>query len=227
MFQESSNNEIQLVAKAFSYFKTHWWIFLLEVIIIYGASLHKFYRTPSVFESTGSLLIDSSRRQLYQSVMMTGSGFSGNSRKQNLVQLLTSNEVLERMRNALMDHFQSEGKPAHLRIFFPNGSAYPAEYFRRFVTLTWDRGSDIYGFRCTSQNAMAAHALCKVFMDTVQNYYPEIGSRESVMKREFLSRQIESLKRQLAERESNLIEFSKKNEKSGKSRCLSYICFKK
>ncbi|MBI1859404.1 MAG: hypothetical protein HYR96_00610 [Deltaproteobacteria bacterium] len=212
MFQESSNNELQIVAKALSYFKTHWWIYLLEVAIIYGASLHTFYSTPSVFESTGSLLIDSSRRQLYQSVMMQGGSFGGNSRKQNLVQLLTSNEVLERMRNSLIEHFQSEGKPAHLRLFFPNGTAYPAEFFRKFVNLTWDRGSDIYGFRCTAQNAMAAHSLCKVFMDTVQNYYPEIGSRESVMKREFLSRQIESLKRQLAERESNLIEFAKRNE---------------
>ncbi len=212
MFQGSTNNEFQIIAKALSYFKTHWWIFLLEVAVIYGVSLHKFYTTPSVFESNGSLLIDSSRRQMYQSVMSTGASFGGNSRKQNLVQLLSAAEVLERMRNALIEHYQSEGKPPHLRNFFPNGNAYPAEYFRKFVTLTWDRGSDIYGFRCTAQNALAAHALCKVFMDTVQNYYPEIGSRESVMKREFLSRQIESLKRQLAERESNLIEFSRRNE---------------
>lgn len=212
MFQESTNNELHIVAKALSYFKTHWWIFLLEVSIICGVSLHKFYSTPSVYESTGSLLIDSSRRQLYQSVMMSGASFSGNSRKQNLVQLLTSTEVLERMRNALTEHYMSEGKPAHLRAFFPNGTSYPVEYYRKFVTLTWDKGSDIYSFRCTSQNPMAAHSLCKVFMDTVQNYYPEIGSRESVMKREFLNRQIESFKRQLAEREANLIDFAKKNE---------------
>src|SRR3989338_30219 len=144
MFQEHTNNELHIVAKALSYFKTHWWIFLLEISVICGVSLHKFYSTPSVFESTGSLLIDSSRRQLYQSVMTTGPGFSGNSRKQNLVQLLTSNEVLQRMRIGLTEYYASEGKPTHLRGFFPNGTSYPAEYYRQHVSLSWDRGSDIY-----------------------------------------------------------------------------------
>jgi len=65
-------NEFQVFLKALSYFRTHWWLFVLEVILIYGVSLHKFHKTPSVYDSDATLLIDTTRRQLYQSMMMSG-----------------------------------------------------------------------------------------------------------------------------------------------------------
>jgi len=211
MFQNPTN-EFQIVLKALSYFKTHWWLFVLEVILIYGISLTKFYRTDPVYESNGTILIDSSRRQLYQSVMMPGVSGGNLARKQNMAHLLSSQEVLERFRNQFTDFFNSEGRPPHLRPFFPGGITFPADQFRHWITLSWDRNSDIYSVRCTAMSPDAAHALCLNYMNTIQTYYPEVGQRDIMMKRDFLSRQISSLTRQLAEREFNLADFQKKNE---------------
>jgi protein-tyrosine kinase len=211
MFQNPTN-EFQIVLKALSYFRTHWWLFLLEVCLIYGASLVKFYRTDPVYESTGTILIDSSRRQLYQSVMMPGMSNASNARKQNMAHLLSSQEVMDRFRNQFTDYYNGEGRPIYLRAFFPGGAPYPAESFRNWISMTWDRNSDIYSIRCTAMTPDAAHALCLTYMNTIQTYYPEVGQRDVMMKRDFLSRQISSLTRQLAEREYNLAEFQNKNE---------------
>src|SRR5262249_52899458 len=95
--------------------------------------------------------------------------------------------------------------------YFPNGTALSAGYLRNFVSIDWDRNSDIYNMSCNSQNPDAAHDICLAYMDVVQAYYPEIGRREAVMKTEFLRRQISSLTRQIAEREANLVDFQKKS----------------
>jgi Mrp family chromosome partitioning ATPase/uncharacterized protein involved in exopolysaccharide biosynthesis len=211
MFQQPTN-EFQILVKALSYFRTHWWVFGLEILCIFGLSLQKFHKTDPVYESSATILIDSSRRNLYQSVMMPGMAQVSNARKQNMAHLLTSQEVMERFRNQLNDYYNSEGRPAHLRIFFPGGVAFAAETFRTWIGLSWDRNSDIYSIRCTAINPEAAHDLCLTYMNTIQTYYPEIGQREAIMKRDFLSRQISSLTRQLSEREYNLAEFEKKHE---------------
>jgi Mrp family chromosome partitioning ATPase/uncharacterized protein involved in exopolysaccharide biosynthesis len=209
---QNPTNEFQILLKALSYFRTHWWLFALEVMLIFGVSLVKFYRTDPVYESTASILIDSSRRQLYQSVMMPGVPLISNARKQNMAHLLQSQEALERFRTLFADFYNSEGRPNYLGPFFPGGVAYSIDSFRNWITLAWDRNSDIYSIRCTAISPPAAHALCLVYMNTIQAYYPEIGQRDIMMKRDFLSRQISSLTRQLAEREYNLADFQKKNE---------------
>src|SRR4051794_23511457 len=85
-------NEFQLLVKALGYFKTHWWLFLLELNVIYGSALNTYHHTPPVYESHASILIDNSRRQMYQAFMMTG--YSTNlSRKQNMAHLLSAQEV--------------------------------------------------------------------------------------------------------------------------------------
>ncbi len=211
MFQNPTN-EFQIILKALSYLKTHWWLFALEVALIYGVSLVKFYRTDPVYESTATLLIDSSRRQLYQSVMMPGVSNLSNARKQNMAFLLSSQEAMERFRNQFTDFYNNEGRPVYLRPFFPGGVAYPLEAFRNWISLSWDRNSDIYNVRCTAITQDAAYSICLTYMNTIQAYYPEVGQRDVMMKRDFLSRQISSLTRQLAEREYNLADFQKKNE---------------
>ncbi len=57
-------NEFQILVKALGYFRTHWWLFVLEVAVIYGVSLHNFYKTKPVYESYASTLLDNSRRQM-------------------------------------------------------------------------------------------------------------------------------------------------------------------
>jgi Mrp family chromosome partitioning ATPase len=209
---QNTTNEFQILLKALSYFRTHWWLFALEVFFIYGVSLVKFYRTDPVYESTGSLLIDSSRRQLYQSVMMPGVPLISNARKQNMAHLLQSQEAMERFRTQFTDYYNSEGRPSFLRPFFPGGVAPGVDAYRNWMALNWDRNSDIYNMRCVATTPQAAHGLCLVYMNTIQAYYPEVGQRDVMMKRDFLSRQISSLTRQLAEREFNLTDFQKKNE---------------
>ncbi len=211
MFQNPTN-EFQIILKAISYLKTHWWLFALEVALIYGVSMVKFYRTDPVYESTATLLIDSSRRQLYQSVMMPGVSNLSNARKQNMAFLLSSQEAMERFRNQFTDFYNNEGRPVYLRPFFPGGVAYPLDAFRNWISLNWDRNSDIYNVRCTATSQDAAYSICLTYMNTIQAYYPEVGQRDVMMKRDFLSRQISSLTRQLAEREYNLADFQKKNE---------------
>lgn len=203
-------NELQLLLKAIGYVRTHWWLMVLEAMVIYGFSLNQFYRTPPVFESDSSLLIDTSRRQLYQSIMMSG-GSGSNARKQNMVHLLTSEEVMERFRTALTDYYNTEGRPVHLRSYFPGGVTYPAGLFRSWISLSWNRDSDIYNIHCNGPNPDAAHDLCLIYTNTIQSYYPEIGQRDAMMKRDFLSRQISSFISQIKEREQNLTDFQKKN----------------
>lgn len=211
MFQQPSN-EFQIAIKALGYLRTHWWIFAIEIGLIYGYSLLKFHRTPNIYESNAMLLIDTSRRQLYQSVMMPTALSKDNARKQNMAHLMMSQDVMERFRNQFQEYFNTEGRPLHLRFLFPNGNAHPAEIFRGWISLNWDRNSDIYSIRCTAENPDAAKDICLVFMNTAQNYYPDIGQREATMKRDFLSRQIATLARQTAEREAYLAEFQRENE---------------
>lgn len=203
-------NEFQILIKALGYFRTHWWLFLLEVAVIYGSALNNYRNTAPVYESTASILIDNSRRQMYQTFMMPGFG-SSLSRKQNMAHLLTSQEVMERLRNQLTDYYNSEGRPNHLRLLFPGSVALGAGDLRDMIVLNWDRSSDIYYIRCSTENPDAAHDLCLAYMNTIQTYYPEIGQRDAMMKRDFLSRQISSLTRQIAEREFNLADFQKRS----------------
>src|SRR6478609_7258057 len=108
-------NEFQILLKALSYFRTHWWLFVLEIAAIYGVSLYQFKRTTPVYQSDATLLIDTSRRQLYQSMVMPGVSGGANARKQNMAHLLTSQEVMERFRNQFSDFYNAEGRPTHLR----------------------------------------------------------------------------------------------------------------
>ena len=86
-------NEFHVLLKALGYLRTHWWLFLLEIFVIYGISLHKFHKTPPVYESDATLLIDTTRRQIYQTVLTSASTMN-NARKQNMVHLLSSQDVL-------------------------------------------------------------------------------------------------------------------------------------
>lgn len=212
MFQQPAN-EFQLLIKALGYFRTHWWLFVMEVAAIYGISMHKFYKTPSVYESDGVLLIDSTRRQLYQSILLpTFNKMNDNSRRQNMAHLLGGQEIFERFRTQLTDFYNAENRPPHLKSLFPGGQAVNTAALRGNVILSWDRNSDIYNIRCNAENPNAAHDLCLNYLNTIQSYYPEVGQRESLMKRDFLSRQIASFISQIKEREQLLAEFQRKNQ---------------
>ena len=126
---QNTINEFHLLIKALTYFRTHWWLFLLEVVAIYSVSLHTFYKTAPQYDSRATILIDSSRRQIYQSVMPGLMG-NNNARKQNMANLLSGAEIMERFRTQLTDYYNSEGRPPHLRAYFPGGTAFPAERFR-------------------------------------------------------------------------------------------------
>ncbi len=202
-------NEFHVLLKALGYLRTHWWLFLLEIFVIYGISLHKFHKTPPVYESDATLLIDTTRRQIYQTVLTSASTMN-NARKQNMVHLLSSQDVLERFRNQLTEIY-NEGQPAYLKPLFPGGVAYPAGVLRSWVSLSWDKNSDIYSIHCTSNNADSAHALCLGYLNTIQNYYPEIGQRESLLKRDFLTRQISSFVNQIKEKEQTIVDYQRNN----------------
>jgi len=202
-------NEFHVLLKALGYLRTHWWLFILEVIVIYGISLHKFHKTPPVYESDATLLIDTTRRQLYQTVLMSANTMN-NARKQNMVHLLTGQEVLERFRNQLTEIY-NEGQPAYLKSMFPGGVAYPAQVLRSFFSLSWDKNSDIYSIHCTSHNPDAAQAICLAYLNTIQNYYPEVGQRESLLKRDFLTRQISSFVNQIKEKEQGIVDYQRNN----------------
>lgn len=120
--------------------------------------------------------------------------------------------MMERFQIALTEFYSNEGRPPHLRPYFPGGSPLPAERFRAFVNLGYDKNSDIYNIHCTSQVAQAAHDLCLVYMNTIEQYYPEIGQRDIMMKRDFLSRQISSFLSQIKEREKQIVDFQQNNE---------------
>jgi Mrp family chromosome partitioning ATPase len=208
---QNSVNEFQILYKALTYLRTHWWLFILEVVAIYALAVHNFSKSPPVFDSHARILIDSQRRQLYQALIP---GLSSNTlaRKQNLANLLTSAEMMERFRTALTEFYSNEGRPPHLRPYFPGGTALPAERFRAWVNLNYDKNSDIYNINCNSQIGQSAHDLCLVYMNTIESYYPEIGQRDAMMKREFLSRQISSFIAQIKEREKQIVEFQQSNE---------------
>ncbi|NBY20969.1 hypothetical protein EBQ74_12175 [bacterium] len=202
-------NEFHILLKALGYVRTHWWLFLLEIVVIYGISLHKFHKTSPVYESDATLLIDTTRRQLYQTVIMSASAMN-NARKQNMVHLLLGQEVFERFRNQLTEIY-NEGHPTYLKSMFPGGVAYPAGVLRSFVSLSWDKNSDIYSMHCTSHNPDAAHAICLAYLNTIQNYYPEVGQRESLLKRDFLTRQISSFVNQIKEKEQGIVDYQRNN----------------
>lgn len=209
MLQQSSN-EFQLLLKALGFVKTHWWVLLLEICLIYGYSLQRYYSATPEYRSSASILIDDSRRRMYQSFMGASSRLM-NVRKQNVSQLLTSEEVMERFRTALSDINDRDGRPAHLQKFFPSGVALPNGAFRGNIALSWDEKSDTFTLTCNAENPDAAHDLCLAYMDTIERYYPEIGQRDALMKREFLSRQLASVSRQIADTEIRLVEMQKEN----------------
>ena len=204
--------ELQLLGKILGYFRTHWWVFVLEAFLIWGTSLHKYKQTPPVYESRTSLLIDSTRRQLYQSVVLPGYGESnGNARKRNIAQLLMSQEVSDRFRTQMTDTFNSEGQPQYLRYLFSADGSTMMGDLRDFINLGWDKNSDAYNITCTAMNPDAAHDLCQALLTTIEGYYPEVGEREAMLKRDFLSRQISILTQQISELEQGLMTFQKKN----------------
>ncbi len=209
MIQQPAN-EFQLVIKALGYVRTHWWLLLVEVFVIYGIGLNDYRKTPPVYESSASILIDNSRRQLYQSVFVMAPTNAA-ARRQNLGNLLTGQEIMERFRNQMVDFYNIEGRPTHLGPYFQRGEPAGVDTFRSRINVGWDKNSDIFSVNCSANHPDAARDLCLVFMNTIQSYYPEIGQRESMMKREFLARQISSLGRQVAEKETNFAEFQKKN----------------
>jgi len=201
-------SEIHFILKALGYFKTHWWLILLEILVIYGYNLNQYRKTPSVYNSSGAILIDESRKNFYNKQLFST---VGRSSKKNMVHLLTSSEVFNRFRIAFTEHFNSEGRPLHLRNFFPNGNAIGSEAFRNYINVSWNKDADIYYINCESNNPESAYSICKVFMDVIYNYYPEIGSKEIMMQREFLARQISIQSREIYERENALVEYQKKN----------------
>lgn len=209
--QSSANTDFQYLIKALSYLRTHWWLFLAEAILIFAFWMVKFATTPNIYESKASILIDSTRRDMYQTMFVPSPRSRRDASKQNMVQLLRSNEVMETFRERLVGHYNSESRPAHLRIFFPNGSPYPADTFAAWISLSWDQDSDIYHIRCLAQNPDAARDLCQVYLVTLQEVYPEIGQRGVQAKLDFLRRQIGSLSKQIVEKELQISGFEKGN----------------
>ncbi len=205
---QQTNSELQVVLKALGYFKTHWWLLLAEVLLIYAYNLFSYSRTPPVYGSDASLLIDNSKGRMYRTYML--GSYRNEDKKRNLVHLLNSHEVFQRLKTAMTDYYNEEGRPRFLRMLFPESGSTP-NFFRQFINLTWDAKSDIYNIACNGPNPDAAHAVCLVYMNTIHDYYPEIGQREDMMKREFLARQISSESREIGERENNLSEFQKAN----------------
>ena len=209
---QQPTSEFQIVVKAVGYLRTHWWLFLLEVFFLYGYALLRFMRAPNIYESYASLLIDTTKRQMYQNMLMGTVNFANNSKKKNMVHLLTGEEAMERFRTSFTDHYNTEGRPQHLKSYFHNGVAMSPNIFRAWVSLNWDTTSDIYSIRCTAPNPDAARDICLIFTNSTQQFYPEIGQRDSVMKREFLTRESASLSRQITEKELEFSEFQKRNQ---------------
>ncbi len=143
--------------------------------------------------------------------MMPGLNSASNARKQNMAHLLTSQEVMERLRSGLTDYYNAEGRPNSLRVFFPGSVCISSSELRDLIYLSWDRNSDIYSIRCSAENPDGAYALCLAFMNTMQTYYPEIGQRDAMMKRDFLARQISSLTCGNRGTGFNLADFQKKS----------------
>jgi Mrp family chromosome partitioning ATPase len=207
---QQSNNEFQILLKALGYLRTHGWLLLIELALIYGYSMQKYYRAIPEYNSDAAILIDHSQDNLYKNYFIA-SVRQANARKQNMVQLLTSHEVMERLRTTLTDIYNNNGRPAYLKTFFPDGIAVPANALRAHVILAWDKSSDIFTMNCNAQHPDAAHDLCLAYMNTTEAYYPEIGQREAIMKKEFLARQLATLSRQIAENEVAIMDYQKKS----------------
>jgi len=204
-----NTNEYQTLFKAFNYVRTHWWLILIEVTLVFSYSLYKYNTTTPVYESYASLLIDSSRKAAAQAV---APGIqSGNSKRQNVAFMLTSEEAMDRFRTTITDFFNTEGRPAHLRPLFPGGNPAPREAFSERVNLTWDKNSDIYNLKCQANHPDAAYDLCLNYLNSIQAFYPEVGNRASLMKKDFISRQINSYSRQIREGSQNLTDFQKRS----------------
>ncbi len=205
-----ATNEFQIFLKALGYVRTHGLLLFLEVALIYGYSMQKYYVAVPEYNSNAAILIDHSQDNMYRNYMI-GSMRQSNSRKQNMAQLLSSQEVMDRLRTALTDIYNNSNRPAYLKTFFPDGVAVPANSFRSHVTLNWDKNSDIFNLSCIAQHPDAAHDLCLAYINTVEAYYPEIGQREAIAKRDFISRQLATLSHQIAENEVSLLEFQKRS----------------
>jgi Mrp family chromosome partitioning ATPase/capsular polysaccharide biosynthesis protein len=209
MVQQPSS-ELQVVVKALGYIRTHGFILLAEVLLIYGYAMQSYYRAVPEYTSSGAILIDHAQDAVYKSYLVN-SARQSNSRKQNMSQLLSSQEVMERMRSALVDIYDANNHPDYLKKFFPDGVAIPAGALRANVSLSWDRNSDIFSMNCTATHPDAAHDLCLAYMNTVETYYPEIGQRDAVAKRDFIGKQLSTLSTQIADYEVHLLDLQKKN----------------
>ncbi len=207
----ASQNENLMLFKALSYVRTHWWILLLEAIAIFSISLTKFFTAMPVYESFTTVLIDPSRKNLAQAVVPLSGFRDTGSKRQNVAFLLTSEEAMERFRTVLTDYFNSEGRPTHLRSLFPKGTVIEKNSLASKIQLTWDKNSDIYNIKCLANSADAAYDLCYCFMTAIQSFYPDVGNRGSLMKRDFISRQINSYSRQIQEAIENLAEFQRRS----------------
>jgi len=203
-------SEFQTLFKALGYFRTHWWLILIEATLVFAYSLWNYSNAPKVYESYTSLLIDTSRKAAAASVLPGADRMSG-TKRQNVAFLLTSEEAMERFRTTLTEYFNSEGRPAHLRALFPNGTAVPREALASKVNLTWDRNSDIYYAKCKASSPEAAYDLCLNYLNAIQTFYPEVGNRGSMMRKDFITRQINSYSRQIREGSQNLTEFQKRS----------------
>ena len=122
---QQTTNELQLLIKAVGYLMTHWWLIALEILCVFSFGFYIFHRTPQVFESHAALLIDSSRRQIYQQVMTPGNPYNNLARRQNMANLFTSNDTLERTKARLFDIYEKRGSSNHLDFFFPGGKPMP------------------------------------------------------------------------------------------------------
>lgn len=204
--------EVQLIAKVLGYLRTHWWIFVLEVLVIFGAAIRTHFRTVPVYESGAQILIDTSSKSNITMGLLGYQRGETATKRQNTASLFTSQEAFERFRTVLTDYFNQEGRPTALRDFFPNGDAIPADAFRGMIQLGWDKNNDIFNISCYASQPQAAYALCLNYVNMIENYYPEVGLREALMRRDFIARQIKSYNRQIQENLNNFSEFQKRSQ---------------
>lgn len=207
------SSEVQLVFKALGYVRTHWWVFLLEVLIIAGASTRSYLKTTPVYQSSSQILVDNgSAKTSLVAGLLPGQRSEAANKRQNTVSLFTSQEAFDRFRSVLTDYFNAEGRPNALRSLFPNGNALPPMAFKSMINLLWDKNSDLITIRCTASNPEAAYALCVNYVNMVEAYYPEVGLREAMMRRDFIARQIKSYSRQIQENLTSLSAFQKRSQ---------------
>lgn len=210
---QENHNEFQILIKAFNYLRTHWWLFLLEILTVVGVYFGKYYTTPNVYESVASILVGRSHTEAYlASINKEDSDPKAEQRRENLASLLKSDSVMVRFRKKLTDHYNAERRPSHLRVLFPNGTAYSPSYFGEYINLKWSKFNDIFDIRCTASNPDAAHDICLIYLNTIEAIYPEIVQRRLLLKQEFLNRQIATLSSQIAEKEIELANLEQEDE---------------